>query len=128
MKKSFAVSLVTVLAFCATQLSGAEPNKKTNEANKLAREGADAAKNQDWNKAIESLRKAADMDHKYSDELSHHWGHFEASASPRMSEFTVRRIMKSPNWSPTPLGEQVLDYYRIAGEFAETDTLTSGRD
>src|SRR5207248_1043513 len=24
----------------------------------------------DWNKAIESLRKAADMDHKYSDELS----------------------------------------------------------
>ena len=70
MKKSFAVSLATVLAFCATQLSGAEPNKKTNEANKLAREGADAAKNQDWNKAIESLRKAADMDHKYSDELS----------------------------------------------------------
>jgi len=70
MKKSFAVSLVTVLAFCATQLSGAEPNKKTNEANRLAREGADAAKNQDWNKAIESLRKAADMDHKYSDELS----------------------------------------------------------
>ena len=70
MKKSFALSLITALALCATQLSGAEPNKKTNEANKLAREGAEAAKNQEWDKGIELLRKAAEMDHKYSDELS----------------------------------------------------------
>jgi tetratricopeptide (TPR) repeat protein len=70
MKKNFALTLVTALAVCATQLSGAEPNKKTNEANKLAREGADAAKNKEFDKAVELLRKAADMDHKYSDELS----------------------------------------------------------
>jgi tetratricopeptide (TPR) repeat protein len=70
MKKSFALIVLTALALCATQLSGAEPNKKTNEANKLAREGAEAAKNQEWDKAVDLLRKATEMDHKYSDELS----------------------------------------------------------
>jgi tetratricopeptide (TPR) repeat protein len=51
-------------------LSGAEANKDAKEANKLAREGADASKNQDWDKAIELLRKAKDLDHKYADQLS----------------------------------------------------------
>src|SRR5205814_8300367 len=69
MKKSFAFTLITALALCVSQASGAEA-KKNVEANKLAREGAEAAKNQDWDKAVELLRKAASMDHKYSDELS----------------------------------------------------------
>ena len=69
MKKSFAFTLITALALCVSQVSGAE-SKKNVEANKLAREGAEAAKNQDWDKAVELLRKAASMDHKYSDELS----------------------------------------------------------
>jgi tetratricopeptide (TPR) repeat protein len=69
MKKSFAFTLITALALCVSQLSGAE-SKKNVEANKLAREGAEAAKNQDWDKAVELLRKATAMDKKYSDELS----------------------------------------------------------
>ncbi len=40
------------------------------EANKLAREGSEAAKNKDWDGAIESLRKAADMDKKYAPNLA----------------------------------------------------------
>ena len=44
--------------------------KKNPEANRLAREGAEAAKNQDWDKAVDLLRKATTLDHKYGDELS----------------------------------------------------------
>jgi tetratricopeptide (TPR) repeat protein len=69
MKKSFAFTLITALALCVSNVSGAE-SKKNVEANKLAREGAEAAKNQDWDKAVELLRKATAMDHKYSDELA----------------------------------------------------------
>jgi tetratricopeptide (TPR) repeat protein len=69
MKKSFAFTLTTALALCVSQVCQGEA-KKNVEANKLAREGAEAAKNQDWDKAVDLLRKAASMDHKYSDELS----------------------------------------------------------
>jgi tetratricopeptide (TPR) repeat protein len=69
MKKSFLITLVTALALCAAQLSPAQ-GKKNPEANRLAREGADASKNQDYDKAIELLRKATALDHKYADELA----------------------------------------------------------
>src|SRR5213595_2799497 len=72
MKKSFVFILVTALALSVSQVcqGQAHKNVKENEANRLAREGAEAAKNQDWDKAVEMLRKATSMDHKYSDELS----------------------------------------------------------
>jgi tetratricopeptide (TPR) repeat protein len=61
--------LVAALAVCASPVCQAA-EKKNPEANKLAREGADAAKNQDWDKAVDLLKKATAMDHKYADELS----------------------------------------------------------
>src|SRR5213075_476317 len=70
MKKSFAFTLISALALCVSQVCQGEAKKNTNEANRLAREGAEAAKNEDWDKAVELLRKATSMDHKYSDELS----------------------------------------------------------
>ena len=72
MKKILAFTFVAAFAVCASQLSGApaQGNKDAKEANKLARDGADAAKNQDWDKAIELLRKATGLDHKYANELS----------------------------------------------------------
>ena len=70
MKRSLALMFVTAVALCATQVCQAQANKKVNEANKLAREGAEAAKSQEWDKAVESLRKATDLDKKYADELS----------------------------------------------------------
>ena len=60
---------MTALALCASQVCQAQA-KKNVEANKLAREGAEAAKNQDFDKAVDLLRKAANLDHKYADELS----------------------------------------------------------
>lgn len=75
MNRSFAFILITALALCASQLGQAAEKKnaegkKNPEANRLAREGAEAAKNQDFDKAVDSLKKATAMDRKYADELS----------------------------------------------------------
>jgi tetratricopeptide (TPR) repeat protein len=70
MKKYFGFTLVVALALSASQLSQAQGSKDAKEANKLAREGADASKDQEWDKAIELLRKATDLDRKYADELA----------------------------------------------------------
>src|SRR5919201_6952891 len=69
MKRSFAFVLTTALAFFASQVCRAA-EKKNPEANRLAREGAEAAKSQDFDKAVDLLKKATAMDHKYADELS----------------------------------------------------------
>ena len=69
MKRSFAFTLIAALTLCASQVCQSA-EKKNPEANKLALEGAKAAKSQDFDKAVELLKKAAGMDHKYTDELS----------------------------------------------------------
>lgn len=69
MNRSFAFIVIAALALCASQVCQAA-EKKNPEANKLAVEGAKAAKSQDYDKAVDLLKKAAGMDHKYSDELS----------------------------------------------------------
>jgi len=69
MNRSFAFILITALALSTTQVCRAA-EKKNPEANRLAREGAEAAKTQDFDKAVDLLKKATAMDHKYTDELS----------------------------------------------------------
>ena len=69
MKRSFTFVLITSLALCGTQVSEAA-EKKNPEANRLAREGVEAAKSQDFDKAVDRLKKATAMDKKYGDELS----------------------------------------------------------
>jgi tetratricopeptide (TPR) repeat protein len=69
MKRSSVFILMAALALCASQVCQAA-EKKNPEANKLAREGAEAAKSQDFDKAVDLLKKATAMDHKYADELS----------------------------------------------------------
>ena len=63
MKRYSALTLITALAVCVSQFAQAQGNK---EASKFAREGAEASKNQDWNKAIEAFRKATDLDRKFA--------------------------------------------------------------
>jgi len=70
MKRTFVFTFLTVLALCATQLSNAQAPKEAKEANKLARDGAEASKNQEFDKAVDLLKKAAALDHKYADELA----------------------------------------------------------
>src|SRR6266496_690771 len=70
MKKNFVFTFIAALALCAAQLSDAQATKDTKEANKLARDGAEASKNQEWDKAVDSLRKATALDHKYAPNLA----------------------------------------------------------
>jgi tetratricopeptide (TPR) repeat protein len=70
MKRTFVFTFITTLALCVAQLSQAQATKDAKEANKLARDGAEASKNQDFDKAIELLQKATALDHKYADELA----------------------------------------------------------
>jgi len=70
MKKYFTFTLITAVALCASQVCQAQAKKNANEANRLAREGADAAKSQDWDKAVDLLRKASNLDHKYATDLA----------------------------------------------------------
>jgi tetratricopeptide (TPR) repeat protein len=75
MKKSLALTVIIGLLTCTVHFAQAQGGKGakaqgSNEANRLAREGAEAAKNQDLDKAVELLRKATNMDHKYADELA----------------------------------------------------------
>src|SRR5436190_22986689 len=67
MKRYSALTLITALAVCVSQFAQAQGNK---EASKFAREGAEASKNQDWNKAIEAYRKATDLDRKFAPNLA----------------------------------------------------------
>jgi tetratricopeptide (TPR) repeat protein len=69
MNRSFAFILIAAVALCTSQVCQAA-EKKNPEANKLAVEGAKAAKSQDFDKAVDLLKKATAMDHKYADELS----------------------------------------------------------
>ena len=69
MNRSFVSIVIAAVTVCASQLCQAA-EKKNPEANKLAREGVEAAKSQDYDKAVDLLKKANAMDHKYADELS----------------------------------------------------------
>jgi Flp pilus assembly protein TadD len=67
MKKYSTITLFIALAVCVSQVAQAQGNK---EANRIAREGADASKNQDWDKAVDLLRKATSLDRKYAPDLA----------------------------------------------------------
>jgi tetratricopeptide (TPR) repeat protein len=67
MKKHSAIILIAALTLCVSQGAPPQGNK---EANRLAREGADALKSDDWDKAVELLRKATSLDHKYAGDLA----------------------------------------------------------
>jgi len=55
-----------MLGFAAAQ---AAPQEGNSEAAKIAREASQAAKDGDWNKAIDGFRKAAEKDRKYTQGL-----------------------------------------------------------
>src|SRR2546423_5662784 len=65
----------TFIAFCVLiafglSLTLAASQEGNTEAAKIAREGSQAAKDQDWSKAIDKFQKAAQMDRKYAQSLA----------------------------------------------------------
>jgi tetratricopeptide (TPR) repeat protein len=67
MKTLFALCLVTTLGLSIAPAAQQEGNP---EAAKIAREGSQAAKDQEWDKAIEKFRKASEMDRKFTASLA----------------------------------------------------------
>lgn len=67
MKTLFALCLVTAFGLSIARSAQQEGNP---EAVKIAREGSQAVKDQDWNKAIDLFRKAAEKDRKYTQNLA----------------------------------------------------------
>jgi len=62
MKTLFVVCLVTTLGL---SIAKSAPQEGNPQAAKIARDAGQAAKDQDWNKAIDGFRKASEMDRKY---------------------------------------------------------------
>lgn len=67
MKKTVFVYLIVTLAFSIPNFARGQGSS---EAVKLARQGSEAAKDQDWDKAIESFRKAHELDRKFGPNLA----------------------------------------------------------
>jgi tetratricopeptide (TPR) repeat protein len=63
MKNISVFCLFAALAISSGQLAFAQGNK---EATKLAQEGSQAAKDQNWNTAVEKFRQATNLDRKYA--------------------------------------------------------------
>jgi len=76
MKKYSALTLIVALTVGLSQIAQAQGGKEGKqakgniEANKLAREGAEALKSNDFDKAVDLLRKATNLDHKYTSDLA----------------------------------------------------------
>jgi Flp pilus assembly protein TadD len=76
MKRYSALTVIIASLVCISQVAQAQGKKEgskgqpANEANRFAREGAEASKNQDWDKAVDLLRKATSLDHKYAPDLA----------------------------------------------------------
>jgi len=75
MKKYSTLTLIVAFAVGLSQAAQAQHGKEGKEAkgnaeaNRLAREGAEALKSNDFDKAIDLLRKASNLDHKYMPDL-----------------------------------------------------------
>lgn len=67
MKTLFALCLITTMGLAIAPAAQQEGNP---EAAKIAREGSQAAKDQNWDKAIERFRKASEMDRKFAASLA----------------------------------------------------------
>ena len=67
MKTFLTLCFVTTLGFSTAQAAQQEGNS---QAAKIARDAGQAAKDQDWGKAIDGFRKAAEMDRKFAASLA----------------------------------------------------------
>jgi tetratricopeptide (TPR) repeat protein len=76
MKRNSILTVIIALSVCVSQIAQAQGGKEAKqakgniEANKLAREGAEALKSNDFDKAVDLLRKATNLDHKYTPDLA----------------------------------------------------------
>jgi tetratricopeptide (TPR) repeat protein len=132
MKTLFALCLVTAFGVSVAQSAQQEGSP---EAAKIAREGSTAAKDQDWDKAVERFRKAAEMDRKYTASLALAYQQRAYSyANDQRFQDALNDLAESIKIKPDPrafeqraaIETKINDYDKALADYAEAIKLNPG--
>ncbi len=132
MKTLFALCLVTTLGLSIAPAAQQEGNP---EAAKIAREGSQAAKDQNWDKAIERFRKASEMDRKFTVNLAATYQQRAYSyANDQRFQEAMNDLAEAIRIKPDPrafeqraaIELRVNDYDKALADYAEASKLNPG--
>lgn len=132
MKTLFAIGLATAFGLSFALAAQQEGNP---EAAKIAREGSQAAKEQDWGKAIERFRKASEMDRKYVQSLALAYQQRAFSyANEQRFQDALNDLAESIKIKPdahayeqrAAIETKINDYDKALADYAEASKLNPG--
>lgn len=132
MKTLFAICLVTAFGL---SLALAAQQEGSPEAAKIAREGSEAAKEQDWGKAIDRFRKATEMDRKYAQSLALAYQQRAFSyANEQRFQDALNDLAESIKIKPdahaheqrAAIETKINDYDKALADYAEASKLNPG--
>jgi tetratricopeptide (TPR) repeat protein len=132
MKTLFAICLVSAFGLSFALAAQQEGNP---EAAKIAREGSQAAKEQDWGKAIEHFRKASEMDRKYVQSLALAYQQRAFSyANEQRFQDALNDLAESIKIKPdahayeqrAAIETKINDYDKALADYAEASKLNPG--
>ncbi len=132
MKTPFVLSLVTAFGLSIAQSAPQEGNP---EAAKIAREASQAAKEQNWDKAIEGFRKASEKDRKFTTSLALAYQQRAfAYANDQRFQDAMNDLAESIKIKPDPrayeqraaLEMKVNDYDKALADYAEASKINPG--
>jgi len=133
MKTSFVLCLTTMLGFASAQAAQQEGNP---EAAKIAREAYQAAKDQDWNKAIDGFRKASEKDRKYTQGLGAAYsGRAVAEANDQRFQEALADLAEAIKINPkearyyeqrAAIEKGINDYDKALADLAEASKINPG--
>ncbi len=132
MKTSFALCLITTLGLATLPAAQQEGNP---EAAKIAREASAAAKDQNWDKAIDGFRKASEKDRKYTASLALAYQQRAFSyANDNRFQDAMNDLAESIKIKPDPrayeqraaIEMRVNDYDKALADYAEASKLNPG--
>jgi len=132
MKIPFVLSLVTAFGLSIAQSAQQEGNP---EAAKIAREASQAAKDQNWDKAIDGFRRAAEKDRKFKDSLALAYQQRAYSyANDNRFQDAMNDLNESIKIKPDPrayeqraaIEMRINDYDKALADYAEAGKLSPG--
>src|ERR1043166_2680686 len=133
MKTLFALCLVTI--FGGLAIAPAAQQEGNSEAAKIAREASAAAKDQNWDKAIDGFRRASEKDRKYTASLAlaYQQRAFFYANDNRFQD-AMNDLAESIKIKPDPrayeqraaIEMRVSDYDKALADYAEASKLNPG--
>ena len=132
MKIPFVLSLVTAFGLSIAQSAQQEGNP---EAAKIAREASQAAKDQNWDKAIDGFRRAAEKDRKFTASLAlAYQQRAYAYANDNRFQDAMNDLNESIKIKPDPRAYEqraaielrINDYDKALADYAEASKLSPG--